>query len=129
MSKGTYTGRIKPVEEYTGWALYPEVAETKGIRPLAKWIDHGADGGESLAKRMVDCWNAFVNLSPEQAQIVSSGMATLSRENNELKALNAEMLDAIEAALPLLEKCAATHLNGEVIYKQALEAINKSKRL
>lgn len=78
---------------------------------------------EEDAQRIIDCVNALdgiENLADWRKQ-KETFQTDILMENSDLKA-------ALEFALPLLESCAARHTNGERIYEQALEALNKAKQ-
>jgi hypothetical protein len=47
--------------------------------------------------------------------------------NAKIIAASPDLLATLEAALPLLEKCSHTHFNGDKVYKQAVEAVQKAK--
>lgn len=91
MAANHYTGRVRAVEEYDGWAIYPEGGLTKGVQPLAKGINEGRDGGESFAKRLVDALNAFGNLDASQVKTISELVANLSDKCKEWQSENATL--------------------------------------
>lgn len=59
--------------------------------------------------------------------LIAKSMESEREANAKLIGASPDLLAALEAALPLLESCAQTHLNGDKIYKQALDALAKAK--
>lgn len=48
------------VEAFNGWEIRFEGEQYKQCDPIASHINHGPDGGEAIAKALVERYNSFL---------------------------------------------------------------------
>lgn len=106
----------------TPWRLSFPKGHTIGIRAEKDYL-FVADGlSRDNAQRIIDCVNSFDGVENPAVALQETDDTVFG-----LRLKQIHLVSALKSALPLLESCAHTHLNGDKIYKQALDALAKAK--